>query len=214
MSLEPPGSRKISTRNINSGSCWRNWENRKKPCPSCGKRLRSSRRRSRRSSNLAAVLRALGQKEEADRIVEQFRKTTDNEFRNSQLASEGNKANDLLESGKPAEAAEIYRHMLEQNPQSAWTAYNLALALEATHDAKGAEDALRKALEIDPKNAKAKAELGQLALAAGDLAIRAEVAGICAGPGPSTRGGARKSGHGSRQKGRPGFGRETPSSSP
>jgi tetratricopeptide (TPR) repeat protein len=123
---------------------------------------------------LAAVLRALGQKEEADQIVEQFRKTTDHEFRNSQLLSQGSKANDLFESGKPAEAAEIYRHMLEQDPQSAWTAYNLALALEASHDVKGAEEALRNALNIDPKNAKAKAELGQLALAAGDLSSAQE----------------------------------------
>lgn len=118
---------------------------------------------------LAAVLRALGQKEEADRIVEQFRKTTDIEFRNSQLTSDGIKANDLLEAGKPAEAAEVYRHMLEEKPDSAWTAYNLALALEAVHDTKGAEDALQRAIDIDPKQAKIRAELGQLELAGGDL---------------------------------------------
>jgi tetratricopeptide (TPR) repeat protein len=120
---------------------------------------------------LAAVLRALGQKEEADKIVEQFRKVTDNEFRNSQLTSEGIKANDLLQAGKPAEAAEIYRRMLEQNPGSAWTAYNLALALEAMHDPKGADDALRKAVSIDPKLAKVQAELGQLELTAGNLQV-------------------------------------------
>jgi len=56
---------------------------------------------------LAAVLRSLGEKQEADQIVEQFRRATDKEFRNSQLTSEGVKANDLLQSGKPAEAAEI-----------------------------------------------------------------------------------------------------------
>jgi tetratricopeptide (TPR) repeat protein len=119
---------------------------------------------------LAAVLRALGQKDEADRIVEQFRKVTDAEFRNSQLTSEGVKANDLLQSGKPAEAAEIYRRMLAENPQeSAWTAYNLALALEGMHDPAGAEQALRKAMSIDPKAAKVQAELGQLELTAGNL---------------------------------------------
>jgi tetratricopeptide (TPR) repeat protein len=118
---------------------------------------------------LAAVLRALGQKEEAAQIVEQFRKVTDNEFRNSQLTSEGVKANDLLQAGESAEAAEIYRRMLEQNPESAWTAYNLALALEAMHDSKGAEDALLKAVNIDPKLAKVQAELGQLELTTGDL---------------------------------------------
>jgi tetratricopeptide (TPR) repeat protein len=118
---------------------------------------------------LAAVLRALGQREEADKIVEQFRKTTDVEFRNSQLTSDGIKANDLLEAGKPEEAAQVYRHMLEEKPDSAWTAYNLALALEAMHDTKGAEDALKKAIGIDPKLAKIRAELGQLELAEGDM---------------------------------------------
>jgi tetratricopeptide (TPR) repeat protein len=118
---------------------------------------------------LAAVLRALGQTEEADKIVEQFRKTTDVEFRNSQLTSDGIKANDLLEAGKPEEAAQVYRHMLEEKPDSAWTAYNLALALEAMHDTKGAGDALKKAIAIDPKLAKIRAELGQLELAEGDM---------------------------------------------
>ena len=103
---------------------------------------------------LAAVLRALGQTQEADKIVEQFRKTTGVEFRNSQLTSDGIKANDLLEAGKPEEAAQVYRHMLEEKPDSAWTAYNLALSLEAMHETKDAEDTLRKAIEIDPRRLK------------------------------------------------------------
>jgi tetratricopeptide (TPR) repeat protein len=119
---------------------------------------------------LAAVLRALGQNQEAERIVEQFRKTTDTEFRNSQLTSDGIKANDLLQAGKPGEAAQIYRQMLEEKPDSAWTAYNLALALEAIQDTTGAEGALRKAIEIDPKAARIRAELGALKLTDGDVA--------------------------------------------
>jgi tetratricopeptide (TPR) repeat protein len=118
---------------------------------------------------LGAVLHTLGQTEESNKIVEQFRKTTDTEFRNSQLTTDGIKANDLLQAGKPAEAAEIYRHMLEENPHSAWTAYNLALALEAMHDTKGAEDTLRSGIDMDPKLAKLRAELGQLELRAGDM---------------------------------------------
>lgn len=118
---------------------------------------------------LVAVLRSLGQTQQATQIVEQLRKEQGKEFLNSQLVSEGTKANDLLQAGKPAEAAQIYRHMLEESPDNAWTAYNLALALEAMRDTKGAEDALRKAIAINPKLANIRAELGALELAEGDL---------------------------------------------
>ena len=118
---------------------------------------------------LVAVLRSLGQTQQATQIVEQLRKEQGKEFLNSPLVSEGTKANDLLQAGKPAEAAQIYRHMLEESPDNAWTAYNLALALEAMRDTKGAEDALRKAIAINPKLANIRAELGALELAEGDL---------------------------------------------
>ena len=107
-----------------------------------------------------------------------MRKEQGEESLNSQLASEGTKANDLLQSGKPAEAAQIYRHMLEENPDSAWTAYNLALALEAMNDMKGAEDALRNAIDIDPKLAQDSGRIGPAGVGERRLAIRAEVARI------------------------------------
>jgi tetratricopeptide (TPR) repeat protein len=118
---------------------------------------------------LVAVLRSLGRTQESTQIVEKLRKEQGEESLNSQLASEGTKANDLLQSGKPADAAQIYRHMLEENPDNTQTAYNLALALEATNDIKGAKDVLRKAIDRNPAFAKVRAELGQLELAQGDL---------------------------------------------
>jgi tetratricopeptide (TPR) repeat protein len=118
---------------------------------------------------LVAVLRSLGRTQESTQIVEQLRQEQGEESLNSQLASEGTKANDMLQSGKPAAAAQIYRHMLEENPDSAQTAYNLALALEAMNDTKGAKDALRKEIDRNPTFAKVRAELGQLELAQGDL---------------------------------------------
>ena len=118
---------------------------------------------------LVAVLRSLGRTQDSSQIVEELRKEQDKEQLNSQLASEGTKANDLLQAGKPAEAAQIYRQMLQENPASAWTAYNLALALEATNDMKGAEDTLQNAIGIDPELAEIQAELGRLKLAEGDL---------------------------------------------
>lgn len=118
---------------------------------------------------LVAVLRSLGQTQESSQLVAQLRKEQDSEQLNSQLAAEGTKANDLLQAGKAAEAAKIYRHMLEQRPDSAWTAYNLALALEATNDLRGAEDTLRNAITIDPKLAEIQGELGRLELTEGNL---------------------------------------------
>jgi tetratricopeptide (TPR) repeat protein len=118
---------------------------------------------------LVAVLRSLGRTQESTQIVERLRKEQREESLNSQLASEGTKANDLLQSGKLADAAQIYRQMLEENPDSAQTAYNLALALEAMNDRKGAEDVLRKAIDRNPAFAKIRAELGQLELERGDL---------------------------------------------
>ncbi len=118
---------------------------------------------------LVAVLRTLGQTQQIPQIVEQLQKEQAEEQLNSQLASEGTKANDLLQSGKASEAAQIYRQMLEQNPDSAWTAYNLALALEDMNDLKGAEETLRNAIKINPKLAEIQAELGQLKLSEGDL---------------------------------------------
>lgn len=118
---------------------------------------------------LVAVLRSLGETQETTQIVSELQKEQKAEVLNSELASEGTRANDLLQSGKPAEAAQIYRQMLEEKPDSAWTAYNLALALEAAKDMKGAEDALRNAIRIDPTRAKIQAELGRLYLALGDL---------------------------------------------
>ena len=118
---------------------------------------------------LVAVLRSLGQTEQASQLVGQLRKEQGEESMGSQLASEGTKANDLLQSGNTADAAQIYRHMLEENPDNAQTAYNLGLALEAMNDTRGAEEALRKAIEIDPKLALVRAELGRLELAGGDL---------------------------------------------
>lgn len=117
---------------------------------------------------LVAVLRSLGQSQESTQLVEKLRKEQNSESMNSQLAAEGTKANDLLQAGKAAEAAQIYRHMLGENPDNAWTAYNLALALEAMKDSKGAEDTLLKAIAINPKIGGIQAELGRLKLAQGD----------------------------------------------
>lgn len=118
---------------------------------------------------LVAVLRALGQRQQARQIAEQLQEETGENAIKNRLTFEGEKANALLQSGKPAEAAQIYRHMLEGSPDSAPTAYNLALALEAMHDTKEAEEVLRTAIDVNPKSTRIRAELSRLKLAGGHL---------------------------------------------
>lgn len=119
---------------------------------------------------LSAVLRTLGDTAHAAEIAEGFKKAKEQEFKVSQLAAQGNKANQYLESGHPDQAADVYRQMLELEPRNAHTEYNLALALEAAHDATGAEKALRNAAELDPTMALARAELGRIYLERAEMA--------------------------------------------
>jgi tetratricopeptide (TPR) repeat protein len=118
---------------------------------------------------LAAVLRALGDSKQANEFAQEFRKTKRNEFQDSQLTAQGNQANQLLQAGKAAEAAAMYRELLEKDPQNARTAYNLALASAAAHDSKGEREALERAVSLDPKMAVARADLGRLELEAGNV---------------------------------------------
>src|ERR1019366_4347514 len=119
---------------------------------------------------LAAVLRALGDDARSREATNRFKASKSGEFKVNQLAAKGNQANELLQAGQPARAAEVYREMLEIEPGNARTEYNLALALEAAHDPKGEREALERAARIDPKLAVVEGELGRLDLAAGNTA--------------------------------------------
>ncbi len=120
---------------------------------------------------LSSVLRTLGDRKEALQVTEGFKKAKEQEFKVSQLAAQGNKANQFLQSGHPEQAAEVYRQMLQLEPGNAHTQYNLALALEAANDEKGALAALERAAELDRKMALARAELGRIYLGNEDVAL-------------------------------------------
>ena len=76
---------------------------------------------------LSAVLRTLGDTQQALGVTAEFKKTKEQEFKVSQLAAQGNKANQYLQSGQPDQAAGVYRQMLQLEPHNAHTEYNLAL---------------------------------------------------------------------------------------
>lgn len=113
---------------------------------------------------LVHVLRALGDRERSQKMLEMFNKT------NGQYsAAQTNQANEYLHSGQPAKAVEVYRQILETNEQDAGTEYNLALALAALQDREGERKALEKAISLDSNMAAAKLELGRVDLAAGNI---------------------------------------------
>jgi len=118
---------------------------------------------------LIGVLRGLGDSARAAEVEQEFKKAKEHEFTLNQVAAKGNQANELLRSGQPLKAADIYRQMLQIDPNNAQTEYNLALALDAAHDIAGERQALEKAVSLDPKMGEAGAELGRLALTSGDL---------------------------------------------
>lgn len=69
--------------------------------------------------------------------------------------------------GRPEQAIGIFRRTLEQDPLSAAAYHSLGLALHATDDFGGAEEAFRKALELTPQRVGTRAHLALTALAGG-----------------------------------------------
>lgn len=117
---------------------------------------------------LAQALRRVGNTGRAQEVTDLMLRSKERERQTTSQTVSGNQANAFLKQGEPANAVEIYRHMLEIDPKNARTAYNLALALAAMHDTKGEREALELSARLDPKMAVAESELGLMDLAAGD----------------------------------------------
>ena len=107
---------------------------------------------------------ALGDHERSQKMLDLFNKTS-----GQYSAAQTNRANEFLESGQPAKAADVYRQILAANPQDARTEYSLALALAALQDGEGEREALEKAASLDPNLAVAKLELGRLDFSLGNI---------------------------------------------
>lgn len=67
---------------------------------------------------------------------------------------------DCLNTGAPKEALALFEQALSISPDDARTFYLVAIARADQRDLRGALDALRKSLELDPTNAKAHNNLG------------------------------------------------------
>lgn len=78
------------------------------------------------------------------------------------------KANAQYTVGRLEEALELYRAVLQHEPENAWAHSRIGAILAQMADPEGAEAALSKAIEIDPKLPQAHSNLGNIYYQRGD----------------------------------------------
>jgi tetratricopeptide (TPR) repeat protein len=123
---------------------------------------------------LSAVLRTLGEDEEAEKQS----KLTENELQrvddNTTAASKSAEAEVALKKGDTQRAVTLYRDAVEARPNDAMLNYKLAVLLDRTGDTSAERDALEQVVKIDPTFALAQNQIGYLASRDGDLASAEE----------------------------------------
>ena len=116
---------------------------------------------------LAIALKGLNQTQQSAKVYQDVRQTEQANLLKNQFATEGAKANQLLASGQAAQAAEVYRQMLQIQPRDAHTYYNLSLALDMDGKFPAERQALETAIKLDPTLAQARSKLGILDMSQG-----------------------------------------------
>ena len=116
---------------------------------------------------LAAVLRSLGQEERAREELEGFQEKKQQSVKEDVAGTKVNQANEYFQLGEYQRAADLYREALAQNPGSARTYYDMALALDQLGKTAEEREALKKAISLDSTLARAHNQLGLLCLQAG-----------------------------------------------
>ena len=106
---------------------------------------------------LAAVLRSLGQEQRAQQELQQFQRKKQESVGENVAGTRVNQANEYFEQGNYQLAADYYRQALTQDPQSAKTYYDLALALDRLGKITEEREALgSKARTKRPRNSSAQ----------------------------------------------------------
>ena len=116
---------------------------------------------------LAAVLRSLGQEQKAQEELAKFQEKKQESVKENVAGTKVNQANQFFESGEYEHAVDYYRQALVQDPGSAKTYYDLALALDHLGKSGEERDALNKAIMLDSSLARAHNQLGFLDMRAG-----------------------------------------------
>jgi tetratricopeptide (TPR) repeat protein len=116
---------------------------------------------------LAIALKGLNQTQQSAKVYQDVRQTEQANLLKNRFTTEGAKANQLLASGQPAQAAQLYRQMLQIQPHDAHTYYNLSLALDTDGKFPAERQALETAIKLDPTLAQARSKLGVLDMSEG-----------------------------------------------
>lgn len=118
---------------------------------------------------LAIALKDLKQAQQSAKVYQDVRETEQSNLLKNQFTTEGAKANQLLSAGQAAQAAEVYRQMLQIQPRDAHTYYNLSLALDLDGKFPAERQALETAIKLDPTLAQARSKLGVLDMSQGQV---------------------------------------------
>src|SRR5438477_6724124 len=98
---------------------------------------------------LAAVLRSLGQEQRARKELEDFQEKKQRSVKENIAGTKVNQANEYFQAGEYQRAADLYREALAQNPESARTHYDMALALDQLGKTAQEREARKKAISLD-----------------------------------------------------------------
>ncbi len=123
---------------------------------------------------LAAVLRTLGENQEAENQLKIYKQEAQEKSDLTQAYAKSDFADQKLAAGDTQQAIALYREALAANPRDASLAYKLAMAFEKTGDTQNERAALEQAVQIDPQLAEAQNQLGYLASREGNTASAEE----------------------------------------
>jgi len=100
---------------------------------------------------LAAVLRTLGEREQAHAELQTFETEKRESISQNLAETKANQANQYLQTGEVQRAVDLYRESITDDPKNGRTYYNLGLALDRLGGLSQRANALEKGIAVDPK---------------------------------------------------------------
>lgn len=117
---------------------------------------------------LASVLRALGQNDQARQEMLLYQQAVKDKDNTTLAVSKAAEAAQALSKGDTQRAVQLYREAFDAAPKNALIGYRLSTALDQAGDTDGEQSVLEKVIAIDPSIALAQNQLGYLESRRGD----------------------------------------------